>query len=112
LIEAYRLNGSAPLVMAAQRCGSQILDDAERFDERFRRGRLASVDGAVLDLVCRIVKAARNCVRQHRIENFQLEKHIGQNCLNGKSFGPDYRQLGFHRLHADGGPDLGMDGGR
>ena len=52
LIEARRLNGLGRLVMAAERCGPQIFDDTQGFDERFRRSRFARPDRAVLDLVC------------------------------------------------------------
>jgi len=47
------LNAAARLVvMAAERCGPQLLDDAESFDEVFGRGRFAGLDCEVQCEMC------------------------------------------------------------
>ena len=62
------LNAVARLVMAAERCGSQLLDDAQSFDEVFGWGRFAGLDSAVLNEARRQVKAPRNGVGKTRVK--------------------------------------------
>lgn len=52
-----QLNDACRLASAAQRCGPQVLDNAESFDEVFGWNRFASLDSEVLDLARRMVKA-------------------------------------------------------
>ena len=50
------INDAARLAMAAERCGPHVLDDAESFEQVFRRDRFAYFERAVLDLARRFVK--------------------------------------------------------
>jgi hypothetical protein len=45
------LNSATRLMLVAQNCGAQFLDDPERFDRMLGRGSFAQTNGDVLDMV-------------------------------------------------------------
>jgi hypothetical protein len=47
-------------VLIANRCGSELLDDLDRFDRVLGQGRFAELDREVLSLARRIVKSGGN----------------------------------------------------
>jgi hypothetical protein len=61
------LNRVARLVLIAERCGPDFLDNAEGFDSLLGRGRFADTDGKILDAVRGIVKTASNRLGQFGI---------------------------------------------
>lgn len=58
------LNDVARLVMVAESCGSQFLNDPHSFDEVLGRDRFAGTDRKILDAARRIAKAPRNRLSQ------------------------------------------------
>jgi hypothetical protein len=51
------LNAVARLVLIADRCGPEFLDNVDSFDRVLGTGRFADTDSNVLDLARRIVKS-------------------------------------------------------
>jgi hypothetical protein len=57
LMSPRNLNAAARLVLIANRCGSELLYDLDRFDLVVGQGRFAELDREVLGLARRIVKS-------------------------------------------------------
>jgi hypothetical protein len=80
------LNTVARLVMTAERCGPEVLYNAERFDKVFRWNRFAGLDSQVLKEARRIVEAFGNRIGDLRVNRFQLEQNTAEGCLDGERF--------------------------
>ena len=52
-----QLNDVFRLVIIAERCGAEVLDNGEGFDRVTRRGRFSELKSNVLDVARRIVKS-------------------------------------------------------
>ena len=62
------LNAVARLVMVAERCGSEILDNVDSFDEVFGLGSFARLNCEVLSLARSVVKSSGDGVCISRVE--------------------------------------------
>ncbi len=56
------VNDAARLVMVAERCGPEILDNADNFDEVLGAGRFANLNRDVLNLARRVVSGKNSCL--------------------------------------------------
>jgi hypothetical protein len=65
------LNSAARLMLVAENCGAQFLDDPERFDRMLGRGSFAQTNGDVLDMVRGVVKSGRNGSGKRRVHSSQ-----------------------------------------
>lgn len=77
----------ARLVMIANRCGSQLLDNAESFDRVVGRSRFSELDRKSLDLARRIVKSGLDSVAETRIGITDTPKDFDNDRLHGQRFG-------------------------
>ena len=62
------LNAVARLVMVAERCGPEFLDNADRFDQVIGRGRFSETNCNVLNLARAIIKSKLNGVETSAID--------------------------------------------
>jgi hypothetical protein len=82
-MSAMELNAVARLVMIANRCGSQLLDNAKSFDHVVGRRRFSELDGESLDLARRIVKASLDSLTETRIGITNTPKDFDNDHLHG-----------------------------
>jgi hypothetical protein len=60
LLNPSDVNGAVRLVLIAERCGPEFLDNTYRFDQVIGPGRFAGYDSGVIDLARSIVRKQRS----------------------------------------------------